>query len=185
MRLGAAAQVPRPQRQRLNLCEERSMGCLRNIWCLWLLLARSQHSVSWERGSYQTVFQGVVFKNWTMNGAVYGARSAVTKYSRTPHSDSFSFKSWTCGAGASHECACQRFAGDLRHPKVCSSSSPSTHHLTDGSAISATVPRQVSHLINRCGPIKLVFRAPEGLRTSRTTAALWYLISITRSLKAV
>ncbi|KAJ7145795.1 pectin lyase fold/virulence factor [Mycena epipterygia] len=58
----------------------------RNVFATNGFCGFSSHGLSigslGSQGSYQTV-QGVVFKNWTMNGAVYGAR----------------FKSWTGGAG--------------------------------------------------------------------------------------
>ncbi|KAJ7229494.1 pectin lyase fold/virulence factor [Mycena rebaudengoi] len=50
-------------------------------------------------GSFQTV-QGVVFKNWTMDGAVYGARANLSQNSNTTsYLTLFQFKSWTGGAG--------------------------------------------------------------------------------------
>ncbi|KAJ7794678.1 pectin lyase fold/virulence factor [Mycena olivaceomarginata] len=50
-------------------------------------------------GSFQTV-QGVVFKNWTMDGAVYGARANLSQNSNTTsYLTLFQFKSWTSGAG--------------------------------------------------------------------------------------
>ncbi|KAJ7041156.1 pectin lyase fold/virulence factor [Mycena alexandri] len=58
----------------------------RNVFATNGFCGFSSHGLSigslGKGGSFQTV-QGVVFKNWTMNGAVYGAR----------------FKSWTGGAG--------------------------------------------------------------------------------------
>ncbi|KAJ7160702.1 putative endopolygalacturonase, partial [Mycena filopes] len=58
----------------------------RNVFATNGFCGFSSHGLSigslGSKGSFQTV-QGVVFKNWTMDGAVYGAR----------------FKSWTGGAG--------------------------------------------------------------------------------------
>ncbi|KAJ7737192.1 pectin lyase fold/virulence factor [Mycena olivaceomarginata] len=58
----------------------------RNVFATNGFCGFSSHGLSigslGKGGSFQTV-QGVVFKNWTMDGAVYGAR----------------FKSWTSGAG--------------------------------------------------------------------------------------